>query len=58
MIDLAAMYGNGYEIIGERRGERFTSEEFPSDTNERLGWEPRESLSEWIESVKECANVG
>ena len=58
MIDLAAMYGNGYEIIGERRGERFTSEEFPSDTNERLGWEPQESLSEWIESVKAYQYVG
>lgn len=51
MITLAEMFGD-WEFIPERRGERFTSEDFPSDTNERLDWEPLESLEEWIESVK------
>ena len=51
MITLAEMFGE-WEFIPERRGERFTSEDFPSDTNERLDWEPQESLEAWIESVK------
>jgi len=38
----------------DRRGDRFTSEEFPSDTNEVLNWEPEESLEKWIDSVKTC----
>lgn len=57
MIELAEMYGD-WELIPERRGERFTSEDFPSDTNERLGWEAKESLEDWVASVKECVNAG
>jgi UDP-glucose 4-epimerase len=51
LIDLAEMYGD-WEFIKERRGERFTSESFPSDTNERLGWEAKEILGDWVEFVK------
>lgn len=51
IIDVANMYEKGkWELIPERRGERFTSEEFPSDTNEVLGWEPEMSLQLWIAS--------
>lgn len=60
IIDVANMYEKGkWNLIPERRGERFTSEEFPSDTNEVLNWQPEESLEEWINSVKACkANEG
>ena len=60
IIEVANMYENGkWHLIPERRGERFTSEEYPSDTNEVLGWEPQESLEKWIDLVKECkANEG
>ena len=51
LIDLAEMYGD-WEFIKERRGERFTSESFPSDTNKRLGWEAKEILGDWVEFVK------
>ncbi len=51
LIELAEMYGD-WEFIEERRGERFTSESFPSDTNERLGWEANEILGDWVEFVK------
>ena len=57
MIELADMFDVEYEFIPERRGERFTSEDFPSDTNERLGWEPQESLQEWIVSVTNAINA-
>lgn len=51
IIDVAEMFGE-WELVPERRGERFTSEEFPSDTEDRLGWKPEESLEEWINHVK------
>ena len=55
IIEVANMYDHGkWQLIPERRGERFTSEEFPSDTNEVLKWEPKESLEKWINSVKTC----
>lgn len=58
MIELAEMYGAPYTIIPERRGERFTSEDFPSDTNERLDWEATESLKTWVETVTSSEYVG
>lgn len=51
IIDVAEKFGD-WEFIPERRGERFTSEEFPSDTEERLGWKAEKQLDEWIEYVK------
>ena len=58
MIELAEMYGVPYTIIPERRGERFTSEDFPSDTNERLDWSATESLKAWVETVTSSEYVG
>jgi len=46
------MFGGDYKLIPERRGERFTSEEFYSDTNEVLNWKPENNLEDWIKSVK------
>jgi len=50
--DVANMFGCDWEIIPERRGERFTSEEFYSDTNDVLNWEPKNNLKHWIENIK------
>jgi UDP-glucose 4-epimerase len=59
IIDVANMYSRGdWHLIPERRGERFTSEEFPSDTNKVLQWEPLEDLEEWIGLVTECKKSG
>ena len=52
IVDVAKMYSDDWELIPERRGERFTSEEFPSDTEEVLSWKPEKSLKEWVEYVK------
>ena len=47
IIDVAEMFGE-WELIPERRGERFTSEEFPSDTELKLNWKPKCHLQDWI----------
>ena len=51
MIQLAEMFGD-WTFIDERRGERFTSEEFTSDTEKLLNWKPRINLVDWIDFVK------
>jgi len=51
IIDVANMFGE-WELIPERRGERFTSEEFPSDTEVKLNWKPQYNLEDWINSRK------
>ena len=51
IIELAEKFGE-WDFIDERRGERFTSEVFISDTNLKLNWNPKESLTEWVEKVK------
>lgn len=51
IIDVAEMFGE-WTFIPERRGERVTSEEFVSDTNEKLGWEPKHNLIDWVKNIK------
>ena len=53
LMDIAAMFaGSHWELTPERKGERFSSKEFPSDTKDVLGWKPEHSLHDWIENVK------
>jgi UDP-glucose 4-epimerase len=51
IIELAEMFGE-WEFIEERRGERFTSEEFESDTEKLLNWKPIVKLDDWVSEVK------
>jgi UDP-glucose 4-epimerase len=51
IIDLAEKFGS-WEFVEERKGERFVSEEFSSDTNEKLIWTPEKKLDDWISFVK------
>lgn len=51
IIEVAEMFGE-WEFIPERKGERFTSEEFESDTESELNWKPKNNLKDWVESVK------
>ena len=46
------MFSDNVEIIPERKGERFTSEEFYNDTEEVLGWKPEYTLEGWIKNLK------
>lgn len=58
IIDVAKMFSDDHwELIPERKGERFTSEEFPSDTEEKLGWKPEMRLEDWIEDIKNTLKV-
>lgn len=52
ILTLAKLFCNKIKFIPERRGERFTSEFFESDTEKILDWKPKESLIEWIKNKK------
>lgn len=52
ILEVANMFGCDYEMIPERKGERFTSHEFQSDTEILLGWKPDHSLKDWINTIK------
>lgn len=52
IVDVAKMFGSDWKLIPERKGERFTSEEFYSDTNEILNWNPENNLEDWVEKIK------
>ena len=52
ILDVARLFTNDIIFIPERRGERFTSEYFESDTEEKLGWVPIHSLEEWVDKIK------
>lgn len=51
--EVAEMFGSEWTLIPERKGERFTSHEFPSDTEARLNWKPTHSLKLWIDQIVE-----
>jgi UDP-glucose 4-epimerase len=51
IIELAEMFGQ-WEFIEERRGERFTSEDFSNDTEQLLCWIPKNSLVDWVNLIK------
>jgi UDP-glucose 4-epimerase len=48
---VAKFFNHKTILISERRGERFTSEEFVSQTNKVLKWEPIQHLESWIENI-------
>ena len=50
IIDVAKMFTDDIIMIPERKGERFTSEEFYNDTNKVLGWEPKFKLENYIQN--------
>lgn len=51
ILEVAEQFGD-YTMIPERRGERFTSEHFDSDTEILLNWKAEHRLEDWISSVK------
>ena len=51
IIDLAQKFGD-WELVEERKGERFTSHEFESDTEFLLNWKPKMKLEDWISKIK------
>ncbi len=57
ITELAEMFTDNWMLVKERRGERFTSEYFETDTQLKLKWEPKESLVEWVNQIKNNMNV-
>jgi UDP-glucose 4-epimerase len=51
IIGLAEMFGS-WIFVDERRGERFVSEEFETDTRELLDWQPINELEDWVKNIK------
>lgn len=52
IIDLAEKFTGDWKLVPERRGERFTSEEFYSDTEDVLNWNPEWTIDKWIDIIK------
>jgi UDP-glucose 4-epimerase len=50
IIDVAKMFTENIIMLPERRGERFTSEEFYNDTEEVLEWKPKHRLEDYIKN--------
>lgn len=53
IIDVAEMFTDNIIMLPERRGERFASEKFESDTESILGWKPKYHLKDYIEQIKD-----
>ena len=51
IIEVAEFFTKNWVFINERKGERFTSEEFKSDTNKILDWMPKHTLKKWINNI-------
>jgi UDP-glucose 4-epimerase len=52
ILEVATLFDHKWEFVPERKGERFTSKEFPSDTQEKLDWKPKHTLKNWIDKIK------
>lgn len=52
LIEVAEMFGNGYEMMPERQGERMFGVADNSKVR-RLGWSPKMKLANYIEEFKE-----
>jgi UDP-glucose 4-epimerase len=50
IIDIAKMFTDNIIMLPERRGERFNSKEFITDTEETLGWAPKYKLEDYIKN--------
>ena len=51
IIEVANMFNWDYIFVPERKGERFTSELFASDTEDKLDWKPQHKLKDWIDAI-------
>jgi UDP-glucose 4-epimerase len=56
IIEVAKLFSDDYTLVPERKGERFTSQEFDSDTELLLDWKATHSLEDWINEIKKKNN--
>jgi UDP-glucose 4-epimerase len=51
IVEIAQMFETKYEMIPERKGERFKAEDIKTDTNEVLGWNPEYTIKDYINEI-------
>jgi len=51
IIEVAELFTKDWQFIPERPGERQHSAEIPNDTRERLGWQAKKSLRNWVNGL-------
>lgn len=51
IIEVAELFTKDWQFIPERPGERQHSAEIPNDTRERLGWQAKKSLKNWVNGL-------
>lgn len=51
IIEVAELFTKDWQFIPERPGERQYSAEIPNDTQERLGWQAKKSLRNWVNGL-------
>jgi len=51
IIEVAELFTKDWKFIPERPGERQHSAEIPNDTRERLGWQAKKSLKNWVNGL-------
>jgi len=54
IIEVAELFTKDWQFIPERPGERQHSAEIPNDTRERLGWQAKKSLRNWVNGLGPC----
>ena len=52
IMDVAKKFSDKIKLVGERKGERFVSEDFVSDTEDILKWKAKVELYDYIENFK------
>ena len=57
IIDVAKKFSDKIIYVNERRGERFSSEYFYSDTNEKLDWHAKINLFDYIDDYKKLNKI-
>jgi len=51
IIEVAELFTKDWQFIPERPGERQHSAKIPNDTQERLGWQAKKSLRNWVNGL-------
>lgn len=51
ILEVAKQFNHEYKIVPERRGERLSSAEIITDTEEKLKWAPTHKLENWINYI-------
>jgi UDP-glucose 4-epimerase len=51
IIEVADMFNHNWKFIPERKGERLSSIEINTNTEEKLNWKPKYQIEDWISKI-------